>query len=82
MADIGWRDFFPDPVLQQLIASRWPTIATCASPCSNVQAAQAQYRIQRADLFPRIAANGVEQVEKYPADVLGTGAGEAQPDAR
>ncbi len=31
-ADIGWRDFFPDAELQDLIGARSPTIATCASP--------------------------------------------------
>jgi multidrug efflux system outer membrane protein len=36
----------------------------------NVQAAQAQYRIQRADLFPSIAATGVEEVERYPAGII------------
>src|SRR6202049_1344480 len=40
----------------------------------NIAAARAQYRIQRADLFPSIAATGLEQVEKYPASVAGIAA--------
>src|SRR5207253_235085 len=39
----------------------------------NVQAAQAQYRIQRADLFPTVAASAVEQIQKYPSGVVPTG---------
>src|SRR5258708_17911697 len=34
----------------------------------NITAARAQYRIQRADLFPSIAATGLEQVEKYRSE--------------
>jgi multidrug efflux system outer membrane protein len=40
----------------------------------SVQSAQAQYRVQRADLFPTIAATGLEEIEKYPSGVLATGA--------
>ncbi|MGH8323474.1 MAG: efflux transporter outer membrane subunit, partial [Steroidobacteraceae bacterium] len=36
-----------------------------------VQAAQAQYRIQRADLFPTITASAFEELEKYPGGVIG-----------
>jgi len=39
----------------------------------NVQAAQAQYRIQRADLFPTVAASGIEEMQRYPAGVVSTG---------
>src|SRR5258708_27501824 len=40
----------------------------------NITAARAQYRIQRADLFPSIAATGLEQVESYPPGVAGIAA--------
>jgi outer membrane protein, multidrug efflux system len=72
VADLGWRQFFPDPVLQRLIALALADNRDLRVAVFNVQAAQAQYRIQRADLFPKIAATGVEQVEKYPAGVLGS----------
>jgi hypothetical protein len=67
VADIGWRQFFPDPTLQRLIALALANNRDLRVAVLNVQAAQAQYRIQRADLFPTIAASGVEEVEKYPS---------------
>ncbi len=63
---------FPDPMLQRLIALALANNRDLRVAVLNVQAAQAQYRIQRADLFPTIAASGVEEVEKYPAGVVGT----------
>ena len=72
VADIGWRQFFPDPVLQRLIELALANNRDLRVAVLNVQAAQAQYRIQRADLFPTVEASGLEQVERYPSGVLGT----------
>jgi multidrug efflux system outer membrane protein len=74
VADLGWREFFPDPVLQRLIALALANNRDLRVAILNVRAAQAQYRIQRADLFPTISASGVEEVEEYPSGVLATGA--------
>ena len=73
VADLGWRQFFPDPTLQRLIKLALASNRDLRVAVLNVQAAQAQYRIQRADLFPTIAASAVEQVERYPAGVVATG---------
>jgi multidrug efflux system outer membrane protein len=77
VAEIGWRQFFPDPALQRLIKLALENNRDLRVAVLNVQAAQAQYRIQRADLFPTIAATALEQVEKFPSGVLATGAGGA-----
>jgi multidrug efflux system outer membrane protein len=69
-ADIGWRDFFPDPQLQQLIALALANNRDLRVAALNVETAQAQYRIQRADLLPTIAASGTEEVERYPNGVI------------
>jgi outer membrane protein, multidrug efflux system len=69
-AQIGWRDFFPDPVLQQLIAQALANNRDLRIATLNVEAAQAQYRIQRADLFPSISANGIEQSQRYPYGLI------------
>jgi multidrug efflux system outer membrane protein len=69
-ADIGWREFFPDPQLQQLIALALTQNRDLRVAALNVQSAQAQYRIQRAKLFPTVDASAVEQVERTPTDVL------------
>jgi outer membrane protein, multidrug efflux system len=69
-ADIGWREFFPDPQLQQLIALALSNNRDLRVAVLNVQSAQAQYRIQRAQLFPTINASAVEQAEEIPFKVL------------
>ena len=69
-ADIGWRNFFPDPALQQLIAAALANNRDLRIASLNVEAAQAQYRIQRADLFPSIAANASEVSQRFPAGLL------------
>jgi multidrug efflux system outer membrane protein len=69
-ADTGWRQFFPDAAIQRLIELALANNRDLRVAVLNVQAAQAQYRIQRADLFPTIAASAIEQVEKYPAGVI------------
>ena len=75
VADIGWRQFFPDPVLQRLIELALANNRDLRVAVLNVQAAQAQYRIQRADLFPSISATGLEQIERYPAGVSASSTG-------
>jgi multidrug efflux system outer membrane protein len=74
--DIGWREFFPDQQLQQLIALALTNNRDLRVAALNVESAQAQYRIQRAELFPTVDASAVEQVERLPPGVLGaTGGG-------
>jgi outer membrane protein, multidrug efflux system len=72
--DVGWRDFFPDPQLQQLIALALSSNRDLRVAVLNVEAAHARYRISRADLFPTIAANGVEQTERLPTGVVNASA--------
>jgi outer membrane protein, multidrug efflux system len=73
-ADIGWREFFTDPRLQKLIEVALQHNPDARVAALNIAAARAQYQIQRADLFPSIAATGFEEVEKYPPAVLGLAA--------
>lgn len=69
-ADIGWREFFPDPQLQQLIALALANNRDLRVAALNVQSAQARYRVQRAELLPSIAATAVEEVQRYPPGVF------------
>jgi multidrug efflux system outer membrane protein len=69
-ADIGWREFFPDPQLQQLIALALAQNRDLRVAALNVQSAQAQYRIQRAQLLPTVNASAAEQAERIPISVL------------
>jgi multidrug efflux system outer membrane protein len=68
--DLGWRAFFPDSQLQRLIVLALANNRDLRVAALNVETAQARYRIQRADLFPTIAASTAEQAERLPASVL------------
>ncbi len=65
--DIGWREFFADPRLQQLIAQALANNRDLRVAVLNIQLARAQYRVQRADLFPAVNATGSFTKEKLPA---------------
>jgi len=69
-ADIGWREFFTDPALQKLIEIALANNRDARIAAINVAAARAQYQVQRADLFPDIAATGSETAERVPASVI------------
>ena len=45
VADVGWRQFFPDLVLQRLVAIALANNRDLRVAVLNVEAAQAQYRI-------------------------------------
>jgi multidrug efflux system outer membrane protein len=68
-SQVGWREFFPDRNMQRLIELALANNRDLRVAALNVQATQAQYRIQRAELFPTVAATGLEQIEKYPSGV-------------
>ena len=68
-----WQHVFHDPALQQLIANALLNNRDLRVAALNVQAFQAQYRIQRADLFPALSATGAGKRQKLPGDVTGTG---------
>jgi multidrug efflux system outer membrane protein len=57
-AELGWRDFFADPSLQELITLALANNRDLRESALTVEAFQAQYRIQRSTLFPTIAAEG------------------------
>jgi len=68
-----WQQLFHDPALQQLIGTALVNNRDLRVAVLNVEAFQAQYRIQRADLFPAVSATGAGKRQKLPADVTGTG---------
>lgn len=57
-ADVGWRDFFVDPDLEQLIALALAGNRDLRVAVLNVEQARAQYRIQRAARVPSVVATG------------------------
>ncbi|WP_323122700.1 TolC family protein, partial [Burkholderia alba] len=52
--DIGWRNFFVDPHLQRIIEIALKNNRDLRVSVLNVEAARAQYQIQRAALFPTL----------------------------
>jgi multidrug efflux system outer membrane protein len=65
--DIGWRDFFLDTRLGQLIGLALANNRDLRVAVLNVERARAQYRIQRAALLPSIDATGSFTRDKLPA---------------
>jgi multidrug efflux system outer membrane protein len=65
---IGWRDFFADPRLRSLIDIALRSNRDLRVAALNVAAAQAQYRVQRSDLFPQISASGTGELGSLPSN--------------
>ena len=58
VSDLGWRNVFADPVLQQLIEKALTNNRDLRETVLNVATFQAQYRIQRSALLPTISGDG------------------------
>jgi multidrug efflux system outer membrane protein len=57
-ADIGWRDFFVDDKLRQIIALALQNNRDLRVAVASIDRARAQYHIQRADRVPSLVATG------------------------
>jgi multidrug efflux system outer membrane protein len=72
-ADIGWRDFFADTRLQQLIQLALDHNRDLRVAVLNIEQSRAQYRIQDATSLPTLNASGSGSASRTPADLSGTG---------
>ncbi len=54
---IGWRSFFKDPRLQQVIARALGDSRSLRQALAGIEAAHAQYRVTRASSLPQITAS-------------------------
>jgi outer membrane protein, multidrug efflux system len=63
---IGWRDFFTDPRLERLIEVALANNRNLRIAVLNVSASEAQFRVERGNLFPAISASGSEVAERLP----------------
>jgi multidrug efflux system outer membrane protein len=66
--EIGWNDFFEDPRLKRLIRIALDNNRNLRVAVLNVEASEAQFRVQRGNLFPAISANGSELAERFPSN--------------
>jgi outer membrane protein, multidrug efflux system len=65
---IGWRDFFTDPRLERLIEVALENNRNLRIAVLNVAASEAQFRVERGNLFPAISASGSGLTERVPAN--------------
>jgi len=72
--DIGWREFFTDERLQQLIATALENNRDLRSAALRIEEARAAYRIQRADRLPTLNATLSGTRARTPGFANGTGA--------
>ncbi len=72
-AEQGWKQFFHDPALQQLIQTALVNNRDLRVAALNIDAYAAQYQIQRADLFPAVSATGNGSRSRTPAKLSQTG---------
>ncbi|QIN60696.1 Outer membrane protein OprM [Caballeronia sp. SBC1] len=67
--DIGWRDFFVDARLQQIVAIALKNNRDLRVSMLNVAAARSQYQITRAELLPTLDAVGSQSKQRTPKDL-------------
>ncbi|PVZ42390.1 efflux transporter outer membrane subunit [Pseudomonas sp. CC120222-01a] len=70
-----WRPVFQDPVLRRLIDSALANNRDLREAALNVEAYRAQYRIQRADLLPKVSADAQGKRQYLPRGMTGTDQG-------
>ncbi|HEX7850333.1 MAG TPA: efflux transporter outer membrane subunit [Sphingomonas sp.] len=70
---IGWKDFFTDDRLRQVIQLGLDNNRDLQLAAANVLQARAQYRVQRADILPTINASGSATYTNSTAAAAGAG---------
>lgn len=68
-AETDWRDFFADPQLQKLIGLALENNRDLRIAALRVEQARAQYRIQRAELYPGVQGNASMVRQKFSGAV-------------
>ncbi|CAD0318487.1 efflux transporter outer membrane subunit [Xanthomonas hortorum] len=69
IANIGWRQVFTDPALQQVIALALENNRDLRVAALNIEVARAQYRVERAALLPEIQGTGISNNARTPAEL-------------
>lgn len=75
--DVAWKDFFPDPVLRDLIQAALDNNRDLRVAALNIEVARASYRVTEADLVPNVDAQASETVKRTPRN-----ASSSNPPAR
>lgn len=72
-ADMDWQRFYADPKLRSLIDLALTNNRDLRVAVLNIEQARAQYRVQRAQSFPQVDANGSVNASRTPASLSLTG---------
>lgn len=72
-ADMGWQQYFADPRLRELIALALKNNRDLRVAALNIEAARAQYGVQRADQLPSVSTNVADTRARVSADASSTG---------
>lgn len=70
-AEIDWRSFFTDARLEQVVERALANNRDLRVAALNIEKARAQYRIQRAEQFPTVAASVSGTRSRTPASLNG-----------
>ncbi|WP_369938600.1 efflux transporter outer membrane subunit [Xanthomonas tesorieronis] len=76
VATLDWRQVFLDRRLQQVIAQALDNNRDLRVAVLNIDKARAQYRIQRADLFPSVDVSGSQSASRSSASASASGRSE------
>lgn len=68
LPSVTYRDIFRDPRLQKLIEQALANNRDLRVAAANIESARAQYRIQRAELFPQLNANAGAEISGNTAN--------------
>ncbi len=72
-AELKWEDFFLDAKLRQVIQLALANNRDLRIAALNVEKLQAQYRLQRAQLFPNVKAFASSDAYRVPDDLASNG---------
>jgi multidrug efflux system outer membrane protein len=73
LSDIPWQDYFADAQLREVIGLALKNNRDLRVAALNIERARALYRVQRADLFPRVGITGTETAQRLPGDLTASG---------
>lgn len=73
LSDIPWQDYFADSQLREVIGLALSNNRDLRVAALNIEKARALYRVQRADLYPRVGITGIENAQRIPGDLTSSG---------
>ena len=80
--EIGWRDFFADPQLDQLVATALVRNRDLAVTVAQIEEARGLYRIRSADRLPTLGSSGDAAISRTPGAATGIAGAESSTDTR